>query len=283
MNASTGLEPGNTLMGAGPPACTAFRGRFRPARPFKGRRAWRAMWMACVWLAVSGLLLSTPRLAAATPLSAGLQRLVEGTTGASAPHASPAQAASAPAPASNADLARTLDNLIGTLDNDTQRTALVTKLKKLRDAAQYAPAARSTGGAEQRFAWHDCIRHCVCRDGSERGPHALALLVGAVRARPPTSLEAILRRRERGVVRPGPAWHVRDACCAGALHWPVDLSAAAHQCALWLECLAGTESNFGRTVEFRDFGGRRHGSSHSWRWRCSCGECLTRSAARWGL
>ena len=136
MNASTGREPGNTLMGAGPPACTAFRGRFRPARPFKGRRAWRAMWMACVWLAVSGLLLSTPRLAAATPLSAGLQRLVEGTTGASAPHASPAQAASAPAPASNADLARTLDNLIGTLDNDTQRTALVTKLKKLRDAAQ---------------------------------------------------------------------------------------------------------------------------------------------------
>jgi small conductance mechanosensitive channel len=88
--------------------------------------------------------LSTPSiaLAAVTPLSAGLQRFAEGVTGASAPAASSAQAASAPVPASRVDLARSLDHLIATLDNDKERAALVTQLKKLREATQtVAPEA----------------------------------------------------------------------------------------------------------------------------------------------
>ncbi|CDY78103.1 Potassium efflux system KefA protein / Small-conductance mechanosensitive channel [Caballeronia glathei] len=150
MNASTGHEPGSTLIFARSRTCPVFRGRCPRARPFQAR-AWRAAWIACVWLAVSSLVLATPRvtLAAGTPLSAGLQRLVDGTKGASAPSASTAQAASAPSAASQAELARSLDNLIGTLDNDAQRTALVSQLKKQRDAAQGATQGTAQGVAPE--------------------------------------------------------------------------------------------------------------------------------------
>ncbi|CAH2796520.1 MAG: Potassium efflux system KefA protein / Small-conductance mechanosensitive channel [uncultured Caballeronia sp.] len=44
-------------------------------------------------------------------------------------------------PASDADLTRSLDTVISTLDNDRERTALVAQLKKLRDAKRDAQAA----------------------------------------------------------------------------------------------------------------------------------------------
>jgi small conductance mechanosensitive channel len=79
---------------------------------------------------------------AAAPLPAGMQSLVNTAKGASAQPASAAQAASAPSPASQAELTRSLNSLISTLDSDTQRKALVEQLKGLRDAAQNAaPAA----------------------------------------------------------------------------------------------------------------------------------------------
>ncbi|WP_413191451.1 mechanosensitive ion channel domain-containing protein [Pararobbsia alpina] len=65
--------------------------------------------------------------------------------------AEPASAASAPTAASRAELAQSLDSVIATLDNDRQRTALVSQLKKLRDAnrladaSQPAPPAASAG------------------------------------------------------------------------------------------------------------------------------------------
>jgi len=49
-------------------------------------------------------------------------------------------------PASDADLTRSLDTVISTLDNDRQRTALVTQLKKLRDAKRDAQAASQPAG-----------------------------------------------------------------------------------------------------------------------------------------
>ncbi|WP_415749441.1 mechanosensitive ion channel family protein [Caballeronia sp. J97] len=52
--------------------------------------------------------------------------------------ASAASPASAPSPASQADMVRSLNTLIGTLDNDAQRSALVAQLKALRDATQNA-------------------------------------------------------------------------------------------------------------------------------------------------
>ena len=52
-----------------------------------------------------------------------------GASGASAP-----DAASAPSPASQAEIVRSLDSVIATLDSTRQRTALVAQLKKLRDA-----------------------------------------------------------------------------------------------------------------------------------------------------
>jgi small-conductance mechanosensitive channel len=58
--------------------------------------------------------------------------------------AEPASAASASAPtaASRAELDRSLDSVITTLDNDRQRTALVGQLKKLRDANRLAGAGQ---------------------------------------------------------------------------------------------------------------------------------------------
>jgi small-conductance mechanosensitive channel len=62
-----------------------------------------------------------------------------------------AASASAPTPASRAELDRSLDSVITTLDNDRQRAALVNQLKKLRDvnrladAGQPAPPAASAG------------------------------------------------------------------------------------------------------------------------------------------
>ena len=78
-----------------------------------------------------------------TPVIPALQSLINSATVTATP-ASAADAASAPSPASQAELARSLDSVIATLDNDRQRTALVAQLKKLRDVSRtVAPPAPS--------------------------------------------------------------------------------------------------------------------------------------------
>jgi moderate conductance mechanosensitive channel len=110
----------------------------------------RAIWCVCARLALAGVLaLSAMDTGwAATPaLPAGLQNLVNNATGVSAAPASAAQAASAPSAASQAEQARALNSLIGTLENDTQRKALVAHLKGLRDGTQSAaPASPASSG-----------------------------------------------------------------------------------------------------------------------------------------
>jgi moderate conductance mechanosensitive channel len=90
--------------------------------------------------------------ASGTPMIPALQSLINSatvSTVAPASGASAADAASAPSPASQAELTRSLDSVISTLDNDRQRTALVSQLKKLREATATvgppAPAQPSPG------------------------------------------------------------------------------------------------------------------------------------------
>ncbi|WP_353552741.1 mechanosensitive ion channel family protein [Paraburkholderia terrae] len=99
----------------------------------------------CLCLALAGACLGMPGTAQAagaatgTPVIPALQSLINSatvSTAAPASGASAADAASAPSPASQAELEKSLDSVITTLDSDRQRTALVTQLKKLRDATK---------------------------------------------------------------------------------------------------------------------------------------------------
>jgi len=104
-----------------------------------------------LWLLVAACVAWPPVVAhaAGTPVIPALQSLINSATATPASAASAAEAASAPSPASEAELARSLDSVIATLDNDRQRTALVAQLKKLRDVsrdvAPPAPAQPSPG------------------------------------------------------------------------------------------------------------------------------------------
>src|SRR4051794_28045488 len=91
--------------------------------------------------------------AASMPVIPALQSLINSATvtaipatsasaASAASGASAADAASAPSPVSQAELARSLDSVIATLDNDQRRSVLVSQLKKLRDVSRnVAPAA----------------------------------------------------------------------------------------------------------------------------------------------
>lgn len=121
------------------------------------RRGTRAHLAACLgaWAAALGVALilgvgwmpANALAATSTPLIPALQSLINSATVTATPAsagsgASAAEAASAPSPASQAELARSLNSVIATLDNDRQRTALVAQLKKLRDVSQnIAPPA----------------------------------------------------------------------------------------------------------------------------------------------
>ncbi len=119
--------------------------------------SWFAAWSSAAWLAVvlcAVLLAAAPQRAraAGTPVIPALQSLIDSATASSASSAaagSAPDAASAPTPASQAELSRSLDNVISTLDNDRQRAALVTQLKKLRDVSKtvgpVAPAQPGSG------------------------------------------------------------------------------------------------------------------------------------------
>ena len=118
-----------------------------PRGAVRTARAWLAAWPIGLWVSVLACFACfawTPAAAqaAAGPVIPALQSLINSATANPASAASAAEAASAPSPASQAELAHSLDSVISTLDNDRQRTALVTQLKKLRDVTRnVAPAA----------------------------------------------------------------------------------------------------------------------------------------------
>lgn len=114
-----------------------------PARAVLHGGVWRDIGCACLWLAVTGflVLLTATINPAEAALPAGLQNLIDTATGGSAQPASSAQAASAPTPASQAELARSLDSLIGTLESEPKRKALLVQLKGLRAGTEGAAPA----------------------------------------------------------------------------------------------------------------------------------------------
>ncbi|AQH00802.1 mechanosensitive ion channel protein MscS [Burkholderia sp. KK1] len=93
------------------------------------------------WLIALGVFIGFG-CAQAAPLPASMQGIISNWA------ASSPQAASAPTPASQAEMVRALNTLIGTLDNDAQRSAFVAQLKMLRDATQKTapPAPAPVGG-----------------------------------------------------------------------------------------------------------------------------------------
>ncbi|SAK49244.1 mechanosensitive ion channel protein [Caballeronia hypogeia] len=95
--------------------------------------------LAMVLAAVAvSIVLAAPVAQAAPALTLpSFQELIAPAAPASAPDA--ASGASAPA-VSDADMLRSLDNVISTLDSDRQRAALVAQLKRLRDAKRAAEA-----------------------------------------------------------------------------------------------------------------------------------------------
>ncbi|SAK85823.1 mechanosensitive ion channel protein [Caballeronia pedi] len=94
---------------------------------------------ARAWMIALGIFIGCAmfvRCAVAAPLPAAMQGIISSWA------ASGPQAAAAPSPASQAEMVRSLNGLIGTLDNDAQRSAFVAQLKVLRDATEKnAPAA----------------------------------------------------------------------------------------------------------------------------------------------
>ncbi|MBB5412880.1 MULTISPECIES: mechanosensitive ion channel family protein [unclassified Paraburkholderia] len=128
-------------------ACDTASGDARP-RASTDAVGWFAALLCAALILCLGAL---PRMAQAagpavgggTPVIPALQSLINSATvnatpASAASGASAPEAASAPSPASQAELARSLDSVIATLDNDRQRSALVAQLKKLRDVSQSA-------------------------------------------------------------------------------------------------------------------------------------------------
>jgi small conductance mechanosensitive channel len=85
------------------------------------------------WLACTGC-------ATAAPFPAAIQSILAPRTAAAT------DAASAPSPASQAEVARSLNTLIGALENDKERGALIGQLKLLRDATEKAAPAPPAPG-----------------------------------------------------------------------------------------------------------------------------------------
>ncbi|GJH23899.1 mechanosensitive ion channel family protein [Caballeronia novacaledonica] len=99
---------------------------------------------------VASIALATPAAHAASALTLPtFQELITPAAPASAP-----DAASAPA-MSDADMVRSLDNIIATLDSDKQRAALVSQLKHLRDAKRAADSTVPASGAAAASATTD--------------------------------------------------------------------------------------------------------------------------------
>jgi moderate conductance mechanosensitive channel len=134
MNSSTCVIPGALAIVA--ILSMASFARVRRAVSGTRRAVVRAAFLLCAASLCAGL---APAASAAGPALA-LPTFQELLT----PPAPPASApAAASAPADDADMVRSLDNIISTLDSDKQRTALVAQLKKLRDAKREADSAQA--------------------------------------------------------------------------------------------------------------------------------------------
>lgn len=123
-------------------ASATSRARFAPARTLLRRFSL----MLCAWLALWCAGIAPAAAQVPAPVLPALKSLITGQP-AAASGASAAAAASAPSAASQAEFSRSLDSVISTLDNDRQRNALVSQLKKLRDASQNAAPAPASGVA----------------------------------------------------------------------------------------------------------------------------------------
>ncbi|WP_250501877.1 mechanosensitive ion channel family protein [Caballeronia sp. AZ7_KS35] len=98
----------------------------------------------------ASIVFASPAVQAAQALTLPtFQELITPAAPASAP-----DAASAPA-MSDAEMLRSLDNIIATLDSDKQRTALVAQLKHLRDAKRAADSTAPASGAAAASATAD--------------------------------------------------------------------------------------------------------------------------------
>ncbi len=155
--------------------------------------------------------------ASSTPVIPALQSLINSATVAPASEARPAhrraEAASAPSPASQAEIARSLDSVIATLDNDrpAHRARRATQ-KTARRLAHHRPARAGARAAESRLARRDCVGHRVVRIGHASGPHARALLG-----------RALQRGRQRALhhhLRPGPRAFGRILLSTASRCWP---------------------------------------------------------------
>ncbi|MBN3857646.1 mechanosensitive ion channel family protein [Paraburkholderia sp. Ac-20340] len=119
----------------------------RALRRLAHRFVMLGMWIALGWgVFVSVAAFAAGPGAAAVPVLPALQSLITGAP-ATASGASAADAASAPSPASQAEFNRSLDSVISTLDNERQRNALVSQLKKLRNVSQNVAPAPASGVA----------------------------------------------------------------------------------------------------------------------------------------
>ncbi|WP_260463830.1 mechanosensitive ion channel family protein [Burkholderia sp. Bp8963] len=96
--------------------------------------------------------LIAPAAADAPASASGASGAPSSASAASGVAASGTAAASAPSPASAAEIARSFNAVIRMLDNDRQRTALVSQLKALRDVAQTAQAASAASAASDANA-----------------------------------------------------------------------------------------------------------------------------------
>jgi small-conductance mechanosensitive channel len=126
----------------------------KPSRIRAHSGALGATALFCAFLAV--LLAGFPAAAHAAPTLAlpSFQELITKSLQPAASAPQPASA-SAAAPVSDADLGRSLDTLITTLDSDKQRAALVAQLKTLRDARHDADAdagSQAASGADTPHA-----------------------------------------------------------------------------------------------------------------------------------
>ncbi|WP_321791739.1 mechanosensitive ion channel family protein [Caballeronia sp. J97] len=113
------------------------------------------------------------------------QELITPAAPASAP-----DAASAPA-MSDAEMVRSLDNIISTLDSDKQRAALVSQLKHLRDAKRVADATAPASGAAAPAATADATASGTAAAGAQPTSGATASSVVATMAQNAGLLGAI--------------------------------------------------------------------------------------------
>ncbi|SAL75943.1 mechanosensitive ion channel protein [Caballeronia arvi] len=122
------------------------------ARRF-ARHALHAVSLGLAPVLAASIALTAPAAHAASALTLPtFQELITPAAPASAPDA--ASGADAPA-MSDAEMVRSLDNIITTLDSDKQRAALVAQLKHLRDAKRAADATAPASGAANATAAAD--------------------------------------------------------------------------------------------------------------------------------